>query len=98
MDRTPLDWYDLNIVTSLATAKSLEGLYRPQVSRYSGSLSTSFRLAGITDHDILKRFNVGGALRYRGKKTIGYYGKQQLPDIITEIDASRPIECSDRPT
>ncbi len=88
----PAQFFNTNFVTGYATAKSLEGLYRPQLSRYSGNVSTNFRLAGITDHSILKRFNIGGALRYQGSKTIGYYGKQQLPAIITEIDVNRPID------
>jgi hypothetical protein len=35
--------------------------------------------------------NVGGSLRWEDKGGIGYWGKQQLPAIITEYDPYRPI-------
>src|SRR6185295_13441984 len=59
--------------------------------RYSANVSTNLRLAGLTEHSLLKRFNVGGALRYESKGAIGYYGKEQLPAIITAFDVNRPI-------
>ena len=39
----------------------------------------------------LKRFNVGGALRWEDKGAIGYWGKQQVPSAITEYDPYRPL-------
>jgi hypothetical protein len=65
------------------------------VRKYRANLSTSLRLSGITGHRILERFKVGGALRYEGKGAIGFHGMQQLPEIITEFDPSRPLY--DRP-
>jgi hypothetical protein len=45
----------------------------------------------MTDHAVLKRFNVGGAVRWEGRGIIGYHGLQQPPEIVTAFDASRPI-------
>jgi len=45
----------------------------------------------ITDQRVFKRISVGGAVRWEGKGAIGYYGVQQLPANITELDVDRPI-------
>ena len=42
-------------------------------------------------HRFFKRFNVGGGLRWEDKGAIGYYGVQELPAIITELDPNRPV-------
>jgi outer membrane receptor protein involved in Fe transport len=88
---TPFQLYRRTIDNPLRVARATEGLSRPQLRRYGGNISTNFRLAGITEHTLIKRFNVGGALRYESKGSIGYYGLQQLPDIITDYDINRPI-------
>jgi len=80
-----------NITSQLALARQTEGKARPQIRKYRMNLSTNYRLAGLTDHRILKRFNVGGGVRWEDKGAIGYYGVQQLPDIITDLDPSRPV-------
>ena len=79
------------VVGPLALAQALEGKSLPQIRKYRVNVSTSYRLAGITDHRILKRFNVGGAARWEDKGAIGFHGLQQLPAQITAFDASRPI-------
>ncbi|ACB77553.1 TonB-dependent receptor plug domain-containing protein [Opitutus terrae] len=71
--------------------RELEGQASPQFSKYKGRLSTNFRLTGVTDNKWLKRFNVGGAIRYQSKQAIGYRGVQELPAIVTELDVTRPI-------
>jgi hypothetical protein len=43
------------------------------------------------DRDWIKRFTVGGALRWEDKGAIGYYGVEQLPAVITALDPNRPI-------
>jgi hypothetical protein len=40
---------------------------------------------------LLKRFTVGGALRWEDKGAIGYYGVEQLPAVVTTLDRNRPI-------
>lgn len=88
---TPFAYYRRVVANPLNVAQATEGLARPQIRRYTGSLTTNFRLSGITDHSILKAINVGGAVRYESKGAIGYYGLQQLPAIIEDYDISRPI-------
>jgi outer membrane receptor protein involved in Fe transport len=75
----------------LALAQATEGKSRPQIRKYRANFSTNYRLAGLTENRILKRFNVGGALRWEDKAAIGYYGVEQFPAIITTLDPNRPI-------
>ena len=78
-------------INPLKIARALEGKSRPQVRRYRANFSTSYKLAGLTEHPVLKRFTLGGALRWEDKGAIGYYGVQQLPAVITDLDVTRPI-------
>ena len=89
--QSPKDYLDQYVIAPLKLAQALEGKSQPQVRKYRVNLMSNFRLSGITDHKYLKRFNVGGAIRWEDKGAIGYYGKQTLPAIITEYDGSRPI-------
>jgi hypothetical protein len=68
-----------------------EGTANPQIRRYAFRASTNLRLSGLTGHRILRNVNVGGAVRWQDKGAIGYYGKQQLPETITELDRTHPI-------
>jgi len=81
--------------SQLQTARAVEGKSRPQIRKYRANLSTSFKLAGITEHPVFKRINVGGAARWEDRGAIGYYGVQKLPAIITEFDVNRPVWDSD---
>ena len=71
--------------------KQQEGKSKPSVRRYNFRMSSSYQLAGITEHSVLKKMRVGGAIRWEDRGAIGYYGKQTLPAIITELDPNRPI-------
>ena len=68
-----------------------QGKARTQLSRYNTKFSTKFDLAGFSENSILKRFNVGGSVRWKDKAAIGFYGVQSLPASITELDGNRPI-------
>jgi len=80
-----------NVTAPLGVALASQGKSRPQIRRYRVNASTSYRLAGLTSHTVLKRFTVGGALRWEDRGAIGYYGVQQLPAIITDLDPNHPI-------
>lgn len=80
-----------NVTAPLNTALASEGKSRPQVRKYRVNLSSSYRLAGLGDYRWLKGFTVGGALRWEERGAIGYYGLQQLPAQITDLDINRPI-------
>jgi hypothetical protein len=79
------------VIAPLKLARAQEGKSRPQVRKYRVNLSTNYRLQGIVENPILKRFNVGGSLRWEDKGAIGYFGNAQLPAIITDLDVNRPI-------
>jgi hypothetical protein len=87
----PRAFYLSMVDAPLTLEQALQGKSRPQVRKYNANLTTSYRLAGLTDHWLLKRFTVGGAVRYQDKGAIGFYGVEQLPAIIEHLDANRPI-------
>ncbi|MSU24990.1 MAG: TonB-dependent receptor [Opitutus sp.] len=80
-----------NVTAPLGVALASQGKSRPQIRRYRVNASTSYRLAGLTSQNVLKRFTVGGALRWEDRGAIGYYGVQQLPALITHLDPNHPI-------
>ena len=84
-------WLASMVNAGLAVAKANEGKSRPQIRKYRVNYSTNFRLTGITDHRLLKRFNVGGAARWEDKGAIGYMGVEKFPAVITALDRNRPI-------
>lgn len=88
---TPETNYLAFVKAPFAIMQAQEGKNNPQVRRYAFRASTSYQLAGISDHKLLKRTTVGGALRWEDKAAIGYMGVQSLPDIITDLDPDRPI-------
>lgn len=83
--------YDSFVRVPYNVVKQQEGKSSPEIRRYHWNLSANYRLAGITDNRYLKNVSVGGALRWEAPGAIGYYGVQQLPATITDLDASKPI-------
>jgi len=75
----------------LAAAQSFGSAPNPLRHERGVNFSTNYRLASLTEHRILKRLNVGGALRWEDKSAIGFYGVEQFPAIITALNPSRPI-------
>ncbi len=88
---SPSQFLESNVKAPLAIAIATLGKSRPQIRKYRANVSSSYRLAGLTDNAMVKRFTVGGALRWEDKGAIGYYGVEQLPKIITTLDPNRPI-------
>jgi hypothetical protein len=80
-----------SVEAPVGVAQAGEGKSRPQIREYRANFLSTYRLAGLTDHRILKNFQVGGALRWEDKGAIGYYGVQQLPTPVTALDVNRPI-------
>lgn len=89
--QTPQNYMPSQVTTALDIAQQTVGKSLPQVRRYKASFSTKFGLRGITDNRVLSKFDVGGAVRWEDKGAIGYYGVQQLPDIITALDKDKPV-------
>ena len=86
-----IGFYQANVISQIDQLRATEGQVRPQIRKYRANFSTNFRLSGITENRVLKRFNVGGAVRWEDKGAIGYYGAQQPPAIVTSYDLTRPI-------
>lgn len=84
-----------NTLAPLNIAIATEGKSRPQIRKYKANLSTSYRLAGITDHKWFKAVTVGGALRWEDKGAIGYMGIADSAGIYQELDPTRPIYDKD---
>lgn len=80
-----------SVLAPLNIANATEGKSRPQIRKYRANLSTSYRLAGLTEQRHLKRLTVGGALRWEDKAAIGYYGVESLPALVTALDPNHPI-------
>ena len=80
-----------NVTAPLGVTLASQGKSRPQVRKYRVNAVTSYNLAGLTENGILKRITVGGAARWEDKGAIGYYGLQQLPAIITDLDPNNPV-------
>jgi outer membrane receptor protein involved in Fe transport len=89
---SPSQFFASSVKTPYDVAVANEGKSRPQIRKYRFNLSTSYRLAGLgLDREWIKRFTVGGALRWEDKGAIGYRGVEQLPAVITALDPRRPI-------
>ncbi len=83
--------YQSFVDTPYNVVKQQEGKSNPQIRKYAWKLSGNYSLRGITENQILKRFSFGGALRWESPAAIGYWGAQQLPAVITSLDANNPI-------
>jgi hypothetical protein len=90
---TPRTFLTNNVVNPLKIASATEGKSRPQIREWRFNLSTSYRLAGLTEQKHLKRMSVGGAVRWESKAAIGYYGipVNGVLEAATELDPNRPI-------
>ena len=89
---SPAQCFAASVKTPFDVAVATQGKSRPQIRKYRFNFSTSYRLAGLGwDREWIKRFTVGGALRWEDKGAIGYYGVEQLPAVITALDRNRPI-------
>ena len=89
--QTPAQNFAQFVDTPYLVIQQQEGKANPQVRRYNARVSTNVQLAGFSDNNLVKRFGVGGALRWEDKTSIGYYGLQQYPATITALDPNRPI-------
>ena len=87
----PKNYLPGNVSSPLAIAQQTVGKSLPQIRKYRAALSTNVYLRGLTEQRWLKQVNVGGAVRWEDKGSIGYYGVESLPAIINSLDRNRPI-------
>ena len=88
---TPRQAFTNNVDIPLRIILQQQGKANPQIRKYRFKMAQSLQLSGLTQHRILRNIGVGGALRWEDKGGIGYYGVQQFPASITELDPNRPI-------
>ena len=84
-------YFTSNVLNPLQIAQAMQGKSRPQIRQYRANFMSSYRLAGLTENRLLKRFTVGGSARWEDKGAIGFRGTQQAPAIITTLDPNNPI-------
>lgn len=89
--QSPVSYFTSNVLTPLQIAQAMQNKSRPQVRKYRANFLTSYQLAGLTENRLLKRFSVGGAVRWEDKAAIGFRGVERVPAIITTLDANQPI-------
>ena len=89
--RTAEEYYLPNVPVPFRVFQAAQGKSRPQIRKYNFRASTSYRLAGLTEHRWLRNVTVGTAMRWEDRGAIGYFGVEQLPAQITDLDPNRPI-------
>ncbi len=83
--------YQSFVATPYNVVKQQEGKSNPQIRKYAWKISTNYALRSITDNQWLKRVSLGGALRWESPGAIGYYGLEQLPAVINNLNTDAPI-------
>ena len=89
--QSPAENFAVNVNSPWGVIRETQGKSRPQIREYNARFSTNYRLAGITENRFLKHASVGGALRWESQASIGYYGVETYPAVITRLDPNRPI-------
>ena len=87
----PQSYLTGNVTEDLQVTLATVGKSLPQIRKYRANFMTSFGLAGVTNHRFLRGLTVGGAMRWEDRGAIGYYGVQQPPEVVTELDVNRPV-------
>ena len=89
---TPEVYYTTSILAPLRLAVATQGKRRTQTREWRGNLVTNFQFASVTDRPWLKKLNIGGALRWESRASIGFQGAPPDADgIVRALDRNRPI-------
>ena len=83
-------YFNNNIATPVAIAKTLSGQVTPNLRKYHSSFVTNYEIPS----GIFKGVSFGGAERFESKAAIGYLGMAAdpaLPNIINASDPSKPV-------
>ncbi|WP_158277521.1 TonB-dependent receptor [Opitutus sp. ER46] len=87
----PNGYYANNVAAPYKVIKQQEGKARPNIREYNVKFAASVDLAAFTEQRYLKNVRVGASGNWQDKAAIGYYGVQQLPDVVTDLDPNRPV-------
>ncbi len=89
---TPSTFYTANVLAPLSLIVATQGKQKTQTREYRFNVLTNVRLSGLTENRWLKNVSVGGAVRWEGKASVGYYGASPEPDgVVRTYDANHPI-------
>ena len=89
---TPQTFYTANVLAPLSLIVATQGKQKTQTREYRFNVITNLRLSGLTENRWLKNLSVGGAVRWEGKASVGYFGAAPDPDgVVRTYDANRPI-------
>jgi hypothetical protein len=83
--------YQTFVQAPFSILQQTQGKSNPQYPEYQAYLLSSIGLGQFTANPILAKFTLGGAVRWQSASSIGYYGLQQLPAVITDLDPNKPI-------
>ena len=86
----PFDWFTNNVNANLALANALAGKQRTQTRQYHANFLTNYKLAGLTDNRWWKNLDVGGAVCWESKGSIGYLGAE--PTTVNKVTAIRDYD------
>ena len=88
----PRDFYINNVLANLKLATALQGKRRTQTREFRVAAVTNYRLAGLTENRWLKPLDIGGAIRWESKASIGFRGAAPDADgIVREYDPTKPV-------
>ena len=89
---TPQTFYTNNVLAPLKLLLATQGKQRTQTREYRFNVVSNYKLAGITENAYLKNLDVGGAFRWEGRASIGFFGAAPDADgIVRNYDPNRPI-------
>jgi outer membrane receptor protein involved in Fe transport len=89
---TPEGWYLLNLIAPLKLAVASQGKQRTQTREWRVNAVTNYKLSGLTDNKWLKELDVGGAIRWEDRGSIGFYGAAPDADgIVRSLDPDKPV-------
>jgi outer membrane receptor protein involved in Fe transport len=89
---TPEGWYNQNLIAPMKLAVASQGKQRTQTREWRVNTVTNFKLAGVTQNRWLKPLDVGGAVRWEDKGSIGFFGAPPDADgIVRSLDPDRPV-------
>ena len=89
---TPQTFYTNNVLAPLKLLVATQGKQRTQTREYRFNAVTNYKLAGLSDNRFLKNMDLGGAVRWEGKASIGFFGAAPDADgIVRNYDPNRPI-------
>ena len=87
----PQAWYNSLVLTPYRLAIANQGKPKSQVREWRVNVTTSYQLAGLSENKWLKNTNVGGAVRWEDKSSIGFLGDADTDGVIRSLNKNKPV-------